>query len=218
MTARAWLFGWLVCASAVSAEPPHEHTGKLPPYQGEPPEVSLTDKQQARVAQNRPVYSFHQLAGARRGVVVFKVEAPPSVVWSVIRDFKSYPSWIDELGSTHIYKRQNEHTYVEFKARHWLMGDTRWFARHDYPAPDSTRTWGSWTLDYARRSDIDDTVGFWRVQAVPGEAGSSIVTYSTDVQFSIWLPRLVRNRVVRRGLRQATEWVKQQVEARVPAN
>jgi len=71
-------------------------------------------------------------------------------------------------------------------------------------------------IDHRRKSDLNDTIGFWRVDPVPGVAGSSYVTYSATVRWSSWFSALLSDVIARRGLRVATEWVKTQAEKPKP--
>jgi hypothetical protein len=75
----------------------------------------------------------------------------------------------------------------------------------------------TWTLDYSRSSDLDDSVGFWRVTPVEGAPDRAQVEYSVDIAISSWVPGFVRNLLVDDGLKQATSWVKVQSEKRYAA-
>lgn len=190
----------------------HGHDGIISPYDGEPPAVILNSTEQASIEQGVPVYKELAIRGAKRGVAVFRVNARADTVWAVIKDFELYPQWISDLQETEIYRRENGYVYVRFRASHWLRSSTVWYARHYYPSGDEN--WGTWTLDYNRRSDLDDSVGFWRVLPVETEPEKSDVVYSASLKLKGWVAGFLESSLVRKGLKQATQWVKQQAEAR----
>lgn len=86
------LFGAVNISAGVEAGR-HPHNGKLPAYDGAPPDIKLTNKEQKKLEQGKPVRKIVKLDGNDRGVAVFRVNASPSVVWSVISDFEMYPDW-----------------------------------------------------------------------------------------------------------------------------
>ncbi len=89
-----------------------------------------------------------------------------------------------------------------------------YYIHHDY---DMEHRWGTWTLDYTRNSDLDDSVGFWRVNSVDGNPKRSIVEYSVDIAIKGWVPGFIRDILVNKGLKQATHWVKVQSEKKQKA-
>lgn len=145
-----------------SSQRSHEHQGKLSPYIGEPPEVVLDENELKLLASGQVVFKKLDLENAKRGLVVIRVNADAKTIWSVIKDFKSYPQWIADMRETEIYKQEAGNIYVKFTAGGGLLGDTIWYAIHDYPQDitGDKRDWGTWKLDYGYQSDLDDSVGF----------------------------------------------------------
>jgi hypothetical protein len=72
----------------------------------------------------------------------------------------------------------------------------------------------TWTLDAAQENELDATVGFWRVEPVPGRADWTRVSYSVEVIPKGWVPEAIEAYVTDRGLTKATAWVKREAEAR----
>jgi Polyketide cyclase / dehydrase and lipid transport. len=206
------LVAGLLQAAQTQAPLRHEHNGIIPPYEDTPPRVLPTASEQVRLEQGDPVYKRIETEGGDRVIAIFRVNAPPEIIWSVIADFASYPEWIDALAEAEVYKRDGDDIYVRFRVEHWLAGSYTYYIRHHYPLMKTG--WGTWTLDYSRVSELDDSVGFWRVTPVPGTPTVSDVTYSADVRLKGWLPGFMRNRIVKQGIQEATSWVKIQSEAR----
>jgi hypothetical protein len=146
-------------------------------------------------------------------MAIFKVNANPDIVWATIQDFPSYPKWIDEVKKCEIYKKDGGKIDVDFVIKSFPV-TVEYYIHHDY---DLQNRWGTWTLDYSRNSDLDDSVGFWRVNSVDGNPNQSIVEYSVDIALKGWLPGFVRDILVDKGLKQATNWVKVQSEKKQAA-
>ena len=60
-------------------------------------------------------------------------------------------------------------------------------------------------LDYDKRSDLDDTVGYWYVE--PTGRASCRVFYSCECQLRGWVPPPVYNVLTKEALKKATTWV-----------
>ena len=91
----------------------------------------------------------------------------------------------------------------------WM--EIEYFIDHTY---DANAGWLTWTLDYSRQSDLDDSVGYWRVEPVPGKDGWSRVYYSVDVRVKGWVPGPIETLITKKGLMKATEWLKRESEAK----
>lgn len=216
----AWLL-WCVMVAFLpmsTLAEPHPHQGVLSPYTAAPKAIVLTQKEQAKLASFKPVYKKWTIDQRRRGVAIFRVEASSEAIWSVIRGFTQYPLWVKALKKTDIYQQDGNIIYVRFDASHWLLGKTTWYVKHDFPAPildgqGEQRNWGSWTLDYQHRSDFNDSVGFWQVIPVEGNPQLNDVIYSVDLSLKN-APAFIRNSAIKKGLKTATQWVREQAEKR----
>jgi len=60
-------------------------------------------------------------------------------------------------------------------------------------------------LDYGRRSDLDDTVGYWYVS--PTGRTKCRVYYSCECKLRGWVPGPVYNLLTKEALKKATVWV-----------
>lgn len=196
--------------SAISA---HEHKGILTPYEGEPARIDLKDKEVQRLKKGKVIFKKQLIGDSKRAVVITRVKADSSTVWSVIKDFASYPEWIDDIKATEIYRQEGNAIYVRFDVENRYSGKVSWFARHDYPT--DSREWGTWTLDYDRLSDLDDSVGFWRVSKDPDDPDYSRVFYSTSLKLKTRVPQFIVGIIINAKLKQSTQWVQQQSESRM---
>jgi ribosome-associated toxin RatA of RatAB toxin-antitoxin module len=184
----------------------------LPPYgQLPPPQFSAADLAQLRSGQ--AIRRQTEGASGGRGLAIFRVQAPPDVVWAVINDFDQYPKWIHNVDKCQVYQRDGGNIDVDFVIS-GLGFSAEYYIHHMYHPAEH---WGTWTLDYSRESDLDDSVGFWRVTPWAEDPRQSVVEYSVDVRVRGWVPGFIRGLFVDKGLTQATEWVKVQSEARVKA-
>lgn len=206
------------------AKPPtHPHRGKLKPYAGEPPQITLNDTEKQVLAKGKPVFKNIDRGelpdGTKSGgaVAVFKVSAPQSLVWSVLSSFPLYPRWVGPLTKTKVYGKKtgadktSREILVEMRLQKWPV-DKTYFVRHNYPV--GGRNWGTWTLDYDKASEIDDLVGFWRVEADPDNKKHSIVSYSVDIMMKEGFLDWFRGMIIDNSLSDATQWVKEQAEKR----
>lgn len=200
-------------SQAANANRPHPHNGIIDPYDGAPPQVVLTDGETALVESGTPVYKQVEVSGGGRAVAVFKVDAPPKIIWSVISDFSKYPEWIKSLKKAKVYKAQGDKILVEFELSAGFFGKWTYFVEHTYPT--EKMGWGTWKLDYSRQSDLDDSVGFWEIKPLNASGTQSLVSYSVEIRVGGWVPDFVKNLIVDGGLKEATQWVKIQSEKRV---
>lgn len=203
-------------AFAADKDKPHPHKGVLKPYPRPPPPLKLTAAEQALIDAGKPVMRQAEADAGGRGTAIFAVKASPDVTWATINEFASYPKFIKEVKKCEVYKRNGGKIDVEFKIESFPVEIT-YFIHHDY---DMANRWGTWTLDYSRESDLDDSVGFWRVNSVEGKPNEAVVEYSVDIAIKGWVPGFIRQMLVDDGLKTATSWVKVQSEkrqAKVPA-
>lgn len=189
---------------AANPDIPHRNQGLIKPYDGAPPEVDLSSDESAKVHSGQAIYKQFEYDGGGRAVAVFRVNASAKKVWHVISDFSKFVGRVEKVEKAEVYKREGDKIYVAFTLNLGLFGGTwTYYIEHNYPM--DKEGWGTWKLDYSRSSDLDDSVGFWRVNQIsPTE---SIVTYSVEIRVGGVLGFL-RNIIVDKGLQEATQWVK----------
>lgn len=194
---------------AADATKPHEHKGKAAPYAGAPPAVSLTSAELATLAQGKVVLKQVQSGNGGRGVAIMDIQAPPERVWSRITNYPMYPKWVDNVAACEIYRTDGTNLFVRF-ALDPLGVDVEYYVHHVY-RPD--KGYLTWTLDYDRLSDLDDSVGYWRVTPLTTTPPRSRLEYSVDIRFKGWVPGFMADMISEDGLTNATAWVKKQSEA-----
>ena len=198
-------------AWAADATTPHEHQGLIQAFSGAPPAVQLQRADLMTLRKGEPVLKQQNDGeSGGRGVAVFRVNADRDTVMDVILDYGSYATWIKDLTVSEVYQKSGNNLFVRFVTRAVAV-NVEWFIKHEINRSDY---WVTWTLDYTRNSDLDDSVGYWRLKEVPNQPGVTQVEYSVDIRLKGWVPGFVKNLLVNRGLEDATSWVKTQSESR----
>jgi len=193
------------CEAASEAQP-HFHKGVLKPYELGPPDILLSAQDERSLQQGRAV--TQALVGddeTRRLIMVQDIRAPSQVVLSRIMDFEKYDQMVSSVDACVNYashtegKTQTIKSTYEISALHLKF---KYFVKHVY---DPEQRCMVFTLDYDRRSDLDDSVGYWYVQ--PGARNSCRVFYSCECKLRGWVPGPVLNLLQKEALRKATTWV-----------
>ncbi len=194
-------------ARAADPNQPHNNQGLVTPYHGAPPSVTLSADDEAKLASGQQVQKQVQVGSGGHAVAFMNINAPVSKVWSKITSFTSYPQWVDNVTKCQPYKTDGSLIYVDFGLSVMGIG-VEYYIRHDYQPAQGYMTW---TLDYSRLSDLDDSVGYWRVTALSPTV--TRVEYSVDIRFKGWIPGFVQEMISTKGLTTATTWVKKQSES-----
>lgn len=205
----------LPAALAADASKPHPHHGVVARPPSPPTPIALTAAEEAQLAARQPVRKQQRDTGTTggRGVAVMDIEAPVEDVWATIEAFGSYPAWIDQVETCAVYRRAGEHVYVDFMLTSMGM-DIEYYIDHTVRKDLGYITW---TLDYGRESDLDDSVGYWLVRPHPTKPGWTRVDYSVALQVASYVPDFAANMVADRGLKDATTWLPKNAEARARA-
>ncbi|MFZ9885973.1 MAG: SRPBCC family protein [Myxococcota bacterium] len=202
----------VVPTAAIAGEDlePHPHQGKVKPFGVPPDSFPLQPDEVALLAAGKAVRKTLRGDAGGRGLAVMDVAAPPAVVWSIITDYPSYPRMVENVRETQVYERRGEH----IKARFVISGggvSIEYFVDHIYRPEAGYMTW---TLDYTRKSEMDDSVGFWRVAPHPDKPGHSRIFYSIEIRAGWWVPSFIEDMLAKDGLVKSTSWVKREAEAR----
>ena len=171
----------ILLETAVAADPnaPHPHQGIITKFIDPTPAV-LSPDEQAALLSGQPVFQQTSHNNIDRGTAIFDVAAGPKTVWHVITSFQNYPEWIEEISETEIYISEGRNIYVDFIISVYMV-DIQYFIKHDYHPEKGSMTW---TLDYNRKSDLDDSAGYWLVYPSPADTGKTRVEYSVDLRYT----------------------------------
>ena len=90
--------------------------------------------------------------------------------------------------------------------RAWLpRAQFKYYVTHTY---DPAQRCMVFHLDYDRRSDLDDTVGYWYVD--PAGRATCRVFYSCECKLRGWVPGPVYNMLTKEAVKKATTWVERE--------
>ena len=213
MKTIALLLALFLCpaaAQAADATQPHEHQGVLTQYTGTPPAIELSDKELDRLEKGKmvmvPIQDSDQ---GGRGMAVQDVAATVDVVWKRIVSYDRYPDWVNYVQECEIYERAGDRIKVRFVLK-GLGFNIEYYIDHVFHPELGYMTW---TLDYSRLSDFDDSVGYWFVEPHPTKTGWTRLYYSVEVRMKENVPGFIQDIATKTGLREATAWVKEQSEA-----
>ena len=200
---------WMMLSFAFAANPntPHPHTGVGTKFTN-PAKATLTDGDKNTLSSGKPVLKQIQEGNGGRGVAIFDVAATPDKVWSVITSFSSYPKYIPELSKCEAYKKSGDEIFVDFVISTWGV-NVQYYVQHQYHPEKGYMTW---TLDYTRESDLDDSTGYWLVYPSPLDPSKTRVEYSVDLRIKGWVPGFIQTMLAESGVENATKWVKREAE------
>mmetsp|Transcript_33298 Transcript_33298/g.54968 ORF Transcript_33298/g.54968 Transcript_33298/m.54968 type:complete len:243 (+) Transcript_33298:292-1020(+) len=85
------------------------------------------------------------------------------------------------------------------------MVKLQFFVKHEYAPQLNSLTW---TLDYTKKSDFDDSCGYWYIVPHPDNPNWTRVYYSVEVSMFDWIPKFVVQFMSNKALTDATGWVK----------
>ena len=207
---RALVGVTILGATALFAEA-HPHRGALPPYKGEPPKITLSSTELTTLQKGEAVLRQTEAGIGGRGLAVQDIAASPDVVWGRILDFDRYPQMIDNVKEIEVYDKGTDRIKVRFVIGQFGL-HLEYFIDH---IVEREKGFMTWTLDYDKKSELDDSVGYWYVEAHPTEKAHTRLYYSVDVRMSGWVPGFVQDLVRDEGLVRATRWVKLWSEKKV---
>jgi carbon monoxide dehydrogenase subunit G len=156
----------------------------------------------------KPVYQQIRHNDINRGTAIFDVTASRETVWEVITSFQDYPEWIKEMSATEIYLSEGRNILVDFTLSVYMV-DVQYYIKHDYQPEKGSMTW---TLDYSRKSDLDDSAGYWLVYPSPVDTAKTRVEYSVDLRIGPTIPSFIETILADKGIKNATKWVKKNAE------
>ncbi len=196
-------------ASAASADEPHDHRGLLTPISTTPTAVSLSAEEKAKLEAGNHVERHIESKDGGSGVAVQYIKASPEAIWQTILSYHRYRDWVKNVVSCSVYKREGDYFFVDMQTS--VFGfKSRVFTKN---IVHKTEGYMAWTLDYDRKSDADDLVGYWRVEPVAELPGVTKLEHSNTIKIK-GVPGFLVNYMTRDALKEGTAWVKREAEKR----
>jgi hypothetical protein len=201
-------------AAADDNKNPHPHQGVLPPYEPVPLNITLHEEQLERLAEGELVImTIEKADSGGTGIGVIDIAAPVEMVWSRITGFEHYPEWIGPVDFCEVYHQAGDTTKTHVKISGFLYSYEYFLTNVFWPEQEML----IWTLDYSRESEFDDCVGVWFVEPHPDKEGWTRAWFSSDLKLRSPIPGFIMNFIKKKGIKDATSWVKEQSEAAVQA-
>jgi ribosome-associated toxin RatA of RatAB toxin-antitoxin module len=195
MSFIAMAFLSLSSVEAANPNAPHPHTGVATKFTN-PSKATLTEAELATLSAGKPVLKQVQEGSGGRGIAVFDVSASKAQVWQTITSFSNYPKWIPELSKCEKYSTNGEHIFVDFVISTWGV-NVEYYVDHTYRPSQGYMTW---TLDYSKDSDLDDSTGYWLVYPSPLDPSKTRVEYSVDLRIKGWVPGFIQTMLAESGV------------------
>ena len=163
----------------------------------------LREHEQRRLAAGKRV-QFQDFDGKQgSGYAVQDIKADANAVWRCVSDFERYDSLIGTVREAAEY--EPERPVDGTSCYSFLVSRIRLKLNVRFCVSDEER-FAYWTLE--RPSWVlNDSDGFWHVQALEGEQGMVRVWFCVGVVLSPLVPGFVVNLVSRVGLTKAFSWV-----------
>ena len=185
----------------------HPHRGLLTPITSPPSALALTAEESTRVTAGKTVQRYVRDEEEGWGVAVNYVAAPADVVWDTILAYDLYDDWVNNVTSCTVYETAGDDLYVDMQMS--VLGMKKGI--YTINTVKRSEGWMAWTLDYDRLSDVQDLVGYWRVEQVSTNPPLTRLDYSTQMKAKgvpDWLVKIM----TRESLKDGTRWVKERAE------
>ena len=197
-----------ISAHASNPNQPHPHQGKLTPWSGAPAKINLTAAELKQLDAGDRIERHTTSKDGGSGVAVQYIQASPDTIWQTILSYNRYKDWVKNVDSCTVYKRQGDDLYVDMQIS--VLGfSSGIYTRNTVKQAEGYMTW---SLDYSRKSDVDDLIGYWRVTPLEGWEGWSKLEYSTQMRMS-GVPGFIVRYMTRDALAEGTAWVKLRSES-----
>ena len=196
-------------AGAASADQPHGHQGILTPITTAPTAVVLTDEERATLVAGKHIERHTKSESGGSGIAVQYINASPADIWVTILSYHRYKGWVKNVVDCSVYRKEGDELYVDMQTS--ILGfKSRIFTKNTVR---KDLGYMSWNLDYDRKSDVNDLVGYWRVEPVQERPGTTRLEHSNSVMIK-GVPGFLVNYMTRDALSEGTGWVKREAEKR----
>ena len=210
MTKATWIVTMGLLSSFLSTDDGrHPHDGVLP--DPDPARIELTPHQEVELdAQGFLRVQADDGAGGGSGVAILDVNADADVVWDEILRIEAWPEKVPNVLETEVYARDDSTLRARF-----VIGKGPLKAQYFYAYDlDPDAHIATFRLDYAKKSDMHDAAGHWRVDPHPRDPTKVRVQYGVRIAVDTWLPASVKDKLATTGLKSSTYWLKAAAEGR----
>jgi hypothetical protein len=199
------------CQDSAAMDEPHPHQGKVAPFSPGDPKVKLDMGALQVLESEKPYQTQIQSGTSGRGLVVQDIHAPTDIVWGRILDYDHYADMVPKTIESKNYdvhksrgKDHHQTIFTKMKVGFPIL-KLQFFVQHEYYPNLNSLTW---TLDYSKKSDFDDSAGYWYVIPHPTKKEWTRVYYSVEVSMFDWVPKTITQFMSKKALTEATGWVK----------
>jgi len=195
----------LLALVSASAEV-HPHTGTLRKYTHAPPSrygFSLAGVADEELRQSSPV--VRPIPG-QRFMSVQDIHCSEDVVWKTVNDLDRYPKMVPGVTHCDTYKKKKTVTggcVAHARYRIWSGFPLEYFVRHHFEPLKRCMTF---SLDYERKSQLSDMVGYWYVEPCADRKWSRVY-FSSDSAVPYWMPPTARGFMLRTVQSKNLAWV-----------
>ena len=166
--------------------------------------ISSSDEQRLRQGES-VMQAVASADGSRRMVAVQDIDVPVHVVMGRITDLERYDKMVQGVDSVVNYVSNEDGGVHTYKSEYKIHAGGLKFTYYMEHRCDMAQNCMVFNLDYDRRSDLEDSVGYWFAQ--PTGPASCRVFYSCEVKLRGWVPGPVYNVLTKQALKVATTWV-----------
>mgnify|MGYP003951744245 CR=1 FL=1 len=194
-----------VGGSATASDPnkAHANQGLLKPFTSAPAAQTLSASDLAKLKKGDFIQRHSEGDGGGSGVAVQYIKASPEVIWSTILNYSQYKNRVKNVKSCSVYKRSGDDIYVDMQSSVFGFG----FGLYTRNTVKKDQGYMAWTLDYDRKSDVEDMVGYWRLESIQVSPPITKLEYSTQIKMR-GVPGFIVNYLTKDSLREGTAWVK----------
>lgn len=196
----------------------HEHRGVLPPFKLGPIQnfKELSAAELETLAAGKLVMRQEEDPTRGKGLAVRDMAAKPEDVMQELVDFKNYAKKVSMCSKSTVYARSGagrgkERVKVEMSST--ILPGWYFNCYFDHTVDVKGRSM-IWSLDYDKRSDLDDVQGMWYVAPHPSKEGWSRVYYQIDMRLRYKVPGVLYRALSKSSLSSAVSWVKDHSERR----
>jgi len=125
-----------------------------------------------------------------------------------IIDFDKYPKMVSGVNQCDTYDTKTDGGVTTVKSLYEISAvhmKLKYYMEHHYDPKERCMVFH---LDYSKRSDLDDSVGYWYVE--PTGRTTSRVYYSCECKLRGWVPPPVYSLLTKEALNKATAWVERE--------